>query len=188
MEEMNIENQKEQKSMLREIIEWVLVLVIAASVAFFIRQFIMTVVKVDGESMANTLHNKEHLIAWRLGYEPDNGDIIIFEPDCAQGSYYVKRVIATEGQSVEIDYEENAVYVDGMKIEEPYIKEEMLDRSYFGGENSWVVPDDSVFVLGDNRNNSRDSRDPSVGYVDKDAILGKVVLRLWPVTKIGLVE
>ncbi len=186
MEEMKNQNLPEKKSMLREIFEWIMVIVIAVSVAFVIRTFIMTVVKVDGESMANTLHNNERLIAWRLGYSPKNGDIIIFEPECAPGSYYVKRVIATEGQKVKIDYSENAVYVDEERIEEPYIKEEMMDRGFFGGDGNYVVPEDCVFVLGDNRNNSRDSRDMSVGYVDESDILGKVVVRIWPLTKLGV--
>lgn len=189
MEEKEFEiHDGEKKSMVREISEWIIMIMISVLLAFFIREYVMTVVRVDGESMANTLHNNEHLIAWRLGYSPKVGDIVIFEPECAEGSFYVKRVIATEGQSVEIDYYSNAVYVDGVALEEPYIKEAMLDRNYFGGDNTWLVPEDSYFVLGDNRNNSRDSRDPSVGFVDEEDILGKVVFRYWPLNLIGTVE
>ena len=98
-----------------------------------------------------------------------------------------KRIIATEGQSVEINYDENAVYVDGEKIDEPYIYEEMLDIS-FGSTDYWVVPEDHVFVMGDNRNNSRDSRSDSVGFVNRDTIEGKVVFRFWPLNKMGIVK
>ena len=185
-----VEDAEEGKSLLREIIEWVMCIVIAVAVAFFIKSYIMTVAQVDGESMLDTLHHKERLITWKLGYTPERNDIVIFQPKEStpkNRKFFVKRVIATEGQSVEIDYGENAVYVDGEKIDEPYIYEEMLDIS-FGSTDYWIVPEDHVFVMGDNRNNSRDSRSDSVGCVDVDSIEGKVVFRFWPLNKIGIVK
>jgi signal peptidase I len=192
-ENMNVENTEavtEEKSVVREIFEWIMCIVIAVAVAMFLKTFIMTVAKVDGNSMLDTLHDQERLIAWKLGYEPKNNDIIIFQPREStpqNRKYFVKRVIATENQTVEIKYDENAVYVDGEKIEEPYIYEEMLDVS-FGSTDYWVVPEDHVFVMGDNRNNSRDSRSDSVGFVDHDSIEGKVVFRFWPLNTIGIVK
>lgn len=178
------------KSMTREVMEWVLCIAIAVAVAFFIKTFIMTVAAVDGESMLDTLHHKERLITWKLGYTPKNNDIIIFEPrDSVEGNrkFYVKRIIATENQTVSIDYANNAVYVDGEKIDEPYIYEPMRDISY-NGADYWVVPEDHVFVMGDNRNNSRDSRSESVSFVSCDSIEGKVIFRFWPLNKIGTVK
>ncbi|MBQ8540245.1 MAG: signal peptidase I [Clostridia bacterium] len=192
-ENINIENtaaDAENKGVVREIFEWVMCIVIAVAVAMFIKTFIMTVAKVDGESMLDTLHDQERLIAWKLGYEPENNDVIIFQPREStpqSRKFFVKRVIATENQSVEINYNENAVYVDGVKIDEPYIYEEMLDIS-FGSTDYWVVPEDHVFVMGDNRNNSRDSRSDSVGFVNCDSIEGKVVFRFWPLNKMGIVK
>lgn len=189
-ENKNIETIAEGKSMLREIAEWVLCIAIAIAVAFFIKTFIMTVAEVDGESMLDTLHHKERLITWKLGYEPKANDIIIFQPREStpqNKKFYVKRVIATENQTVAIDYSENAVYVDGEKIDEPYIYEEMLDIGY-GSTNYWEVPEGHVFVMGDNRNNSRDSRSDSVSFVSRDAIEGKVVFRFWPLNKMGIVK
>ena len=192
-ENKNIENTAvgaENKGVVREIFEWVMCIVIAVAVAMFIKTFIMTVAKVDGESMLDTLHDQERLIAWKLGYEPENNDVIIFQPKEStpqNRKFFVKRVIATENQTVEINYDENAVYVDGVKIDEPYIYEEMLDIS-FGSTDYWVVPEDHVFVMGDNRNNSRDSRSDSVGFVDCDSIEGKVVFRFWPLNKMGIVK
>lgn len=189
-ENFEINEVKKEKGMLREILEWVLCIGIAVAVALFIKTFIFTVAEVDGNSMLDTLHHKERLITWKLGYSPKQNDIIIFEPkeSTAQAKrFYVKRVIATEHQTVDIDYIENAVYVDGEKIEEPYIYEEMIDLNPYDVDH-WVVPEDHVFVMGDNRNNSRDSRSSGVDFVSLDSIEGKVVFRFWPLSKIGIVK
>lgn len=189
MEEKIVE-EVSKKSNLREAMEWVLCIAIAISVAMFLKHFVVFVAAVDGESMANTLHNHERLITWKLFYEPKNGDIVIFEPKSSSEDFrkfYVKRVIATEGQSVRIDYDNNAVYVDDVQIEEPYIKEAMLPK--FAKDDFGVVPENHVFVLGDNRNNSSDSRDEyNVGFVHEDDVLGKAVFRFWPLNTIGIVK
>lgn len=190
MDENNNINTDAAKSMFREIMEWVVCIAVAFAVAFFIKTFIMNVAQVDGESMLDTLHHKERLIAWKLGYKPARNDVIIFEPrDSVPGNkkFYVKRIIATENQTVDIDYAENAVYVDSVKIEEPYIYEAMRDLSY-AETNHWEVPEGHVFVMGDNRNNSRDSRSPSVSFVSHESIEGKVIFRFWPLNRIGVIK
>lgn len=183
--------EKKQKSALREMLDWIICILIAILVATILKNHILFVAAVDGSSMENTLHDKERLITWKLFYEPKQGDVIIFQPKKSINDgidyYYVKRVIATEGQSVEIDYENDVVYVDGEALDEPYIRDkDMLVR---GTETQWTVPEGCVFVLGDNRNNSTDSRIyDAVGFVDKDTISGKAVLRFWPLNKLSVVK
>jgi len=98
----------------------------------------------------------------------------------------IKRVIATGGQTVDIDYYTGTVYVDGQPLDEPYILEEMfLPYASTMQQTHWEIPEGSVFVMGDNRNNSTDSRDERLGAVDTDYILGKAALVLWPLSRFG---
>jgi len=165
-----------KKSWQREALEWVLSIVIAVVLALVIRQFVFTVVRVDGESMVPTLQHNDRLIVWRLGYTPDNGDIIVLHQ--AGHQPYIKRVIANEGQTVDIDFSTHTVYVDGVALEEDYINE----PTALQGDMRFpvTVGENQVFVLGDNRNNSRDSRFSDVACVDYDDILGKAVWRFFP--------
>ena len=127
--------------------------------------------------MYSTLHNGDRVVASGILYEPKQGDIIILKSD-----YYdqplVKRIIAMENQTVDIDFETGIVYVDGEIIYEPYIYEPTYVDEGFKGPVT--VPEGCVFVMGDNRNESNDSRSPSIGFVDEREIFGKVLLVLLP--------
>ena len=180
---------KEKKSIGQEIFEWVQAIVVALVIAMFLRTYVFTLVDVSGSSMVPTLHNSDKLFVWRLGYQPKVGDIIIFRPAGHEDTPYVKRVIATEGQSVDIQYNQvegyAEVYVDGVKLEEDYINEKIEYTRIGDGSYPCVVPDECMFVLGDNRNNSSDSRMSSVGMVAKESVIGKALVRLWPFNAIG---
>lgn len=150
--------------------------------------------QVDGESMTNTLQDGEMMLVWSLGYQPQQGDIVVVNKTTAEflgGKAIVKRVIATGGQTVDIDYGTSTVYVDGVALDEPYIREPMgvpyTPSAYdsTGVQTHWEVPEGSIFVMGDNRNKSTDSRDARLGAIDEDYVLGKVVCGLWPPSKIG---
>ena len=190
MEENNINQSADEqgvepkKSMGREILEWIVTILVAFVIAMIIRNFIFTVAMVDGESMMPTLTHGDRLIVWRLGYEPEKSDIIVLQQEGKPP--YIKRIIATEGDVVNIDYNAHTVSVNGTILNEEYI----LEPTVLRGDVSFplTVADNHVFVLGDNRNNSSDSRISSVGQVNEDDIMGKAVLRIFPFNKLGSVS
>ncbi len=173
-----------------ECLQMVLGCVLAAILIF---NCLARLIRVDGQSMDNTLQHGELMLVWSLGYRPRQGDIVVLNKTTAEflggegGEAIVKRVIATGGQIVDIDYDTGTVYVDGQALDEPYIKEEMVRPGNPDKQNThWEIPEGSVFVMGDNRNNSTDSRHELLGPIDEGYLLGKVVLALWPPAKFGL--
>lgn len=179
------EERKEEKVktnvFLKEIYEWTQAIAIAVVFALIINQFIFAIVQVNGSSMVPTLENAERLVVRKFFYKPDNKDIVIVKSE-AMGKYLVKRVIATEGQVIDIVEETGDVYVDGVIQNETYIAEKLIDA---GSANEFplTIPEDCVFVMGDNRNNSLDSR--ALGVVKNSDIVGKASFRIWPFDSIG---
>ena len=178
-----------------EIVESVIISVFAVLLIF---TFVCRPVTVDGTSMVPTLQDKDKLIMRMMGYTPKCGDIVIVENDSSHryengtdgkiidGSgmekRLIKRVIAVGGQTVDIDFEAHTVTVDGEQLYESYIYEPTeLDPGMF--EYPVTVPEGYVFVMGDNRNNSTDSRSPLVGFVKEEDVIGKAVLRFYPIDK-----
>lgn len=117
---------------------------------------------------------------WGLGYTPKQGDVVVLTQESYQEDSIVKRVIATGGQRVDIDYGANAVRVDGELLEEDYIKEQMFVPGYGEGINHVTVPEGCLFVMGDNRNESADSRYPDIGIVDTRCVIGRGVAVMFP--------
>lgn len=139
------------------------------------------VVVVSGPSMNDTLKNGDYLLLLNSVFFHDyqQGDIIVASKDSFRdGEPIVKRIIATEGQSVNIDFEMGIVYVDGVALDEPYIS--TTTNLYEGVEFPLVVEEGHVFVMGDNRNNSKDSRSPEIGQIDVREILGKAIFLIFP--------
>lgn len=137
--------------------------------------FLGQAISVVGSSMVPTLHEGDMMIVRRIGYSPKNGDIVVLTQKGFMDEPIVKRVIAVGGQSVYIDYVASQVYVDGQPLDEPYINEVMLPPSSATMTISELtVPEGCLFVMGDNRNASTDSRDTRVGLVREGSLLGKV--------------
>ena len=150
--------------------------------------FVARIIVVSGPSMESTLWGGDLILVWGLGYTPKQGDIVGAHPGNYQEDSIVKRVIATEGQRVDIDYSANSVRVDGELLEEDYIKEQMFVPSYGEGINHVTVPEGCLFVMGDNRNNSMDSRKEIVGNIHRDDIVGRAWIRIWPLSKLGILK
>lgn len=159
-----------------EIKDWAISILIAIILAFFIRYFIVELYMVEGPSMRPTLVNSERLIVSKFIYRfksPEKGEILVFRYPSDPSRDFIKRVIAAPGDTIEI--KDGRVFVNGQLQNETYILEKMK-----GSYPLSTVPSGHVFVMGDNRNNSEDSRFRDVGFVPFDLIKGKAVMVFWP--------
>lgn len=171
----------------RNTYDWIQCLTSALIVCVVIFLFFIRVIDVRGTSMNPTLNNQDKMLVSDLCYKPKAGDIVVFKKDQYDpDKALVKRVIATEGQEINIDFDKGIVYVDGQAIEEDYISELTTTKLDFIGPQT--VPDGCVFVMGDNRNMSTDSRKSEIGMVDNRLIIGKVYCVIFPLTSFGMVE
>ena len=167
----------------REIYEWLQCIVIALVACVLIFVFVARIIDVKGVSMMQTLQDGDKVIITRLAGDYEYGDIVVLRAEGLRSEPIIKRVIATEGQTVDIDFAAGIVYVDGVALQEDYVNELTYTREDFS--EPVTVPEGCIFVMGDNRNNSTDSRSDMVGCVDKRSVLGKAVFRLLPFRSIG---
>ena len=180
------QGQSEPQSPGREMYQNVRTLVTVLAVLILVFTFVARIIVVSGPSMENTLQNGDAMLVWSLGYTPEQGDVVVPTKRSYQEDSIVKRVIATGGQTVDIDYATGTVYVDGVALEEDYIKEQMQVPSYGDMVNHVTVPEGCLFVMGDNRNQSADSRYPEIGIVDERCVIGRVVAVIFPFSNFGL--
>lgn len=178
-EENNIEIANEDKNgeFLSEIYSWMDALVFAVLCVIIVFTFLFRVVGVEGESMIPTLHSGQRVIISNLMYQPKNGDVVVLCKPNVFGKPFIKRVIATEGQTVNIDYNDGSVYVDGVQMEEPYIND--IIRNYGDVSMPVTVPKGQIFVMGDNRNHSTDSRSTMIGMVDTRYCMGRLLVKMF---------
>ena len=158
----------------------VLVSMMAVFVLLF--TFVARIIVVSGPSMEDTLIGGDLILVWSLGYTPKQGDIVVLTQESYQEDSIVKRVIAVGGQRVEIDYSDNTVKVDGVTLnEKDYTKEDWMQiPSYGPGITDVTVPEGCIFVMGDNRNHSADSRYPNIGIVDNRCVIGRGLAVIFP--------
>lgn len=164
------------KKQVKEIVEWILILVFAVAAALLINRYVIIKAEVPTGSMEHTIEVDDRILGLQLSYlfsDPQRGDVVIFPYPDNPETTYVKRVIGLPGETVEI--KNGSVYIDGTPIEEPYLKEEM--RGEYG---PYVVPEGCYFMLGDNRNSSQDSRKWKNTYLKEEDIMAKVLFRYSP--------
>ncbi len=179
-ENMNVDvveeasNEKLNKNA-ESVYDFASILVSAVLTVGIIFTFFFKISTVSGESMENTLHHADRLIISSVVNDVEYGDVVVTSQPNLFNKVLIKRVIAVGGQTVWFDEETKQTIVDGKALDEPYIKEEMEYTSAM--DKLFTVPEGKIFVMGDNRNNSSDSRDEFVGVIDENYIVGKVVYR-----------
>ena len=187
METQNTTTAQEPKPVRGQgVLEWYEALISAALVLVLVFSFFFRITQVDGSSMVPTLVNGDKLIVWGAGYTPQRGDVVIVDSYTSYGKPLVKRVIAKGGDTISIDYDAGTVEVNGELLQEDYIA--APTHLGYDVEFPYTVPEGTVFVMGDNRNESLDSRSSYVGCIDERDILGKVLLCFLPVSDFGVVK
>lgn len=182
--ENTLQNQKDIDKKLatkQEILGWVQSLIVSVIIVALIITFVGRIMRVDGESMLPNFYDGDSIVTTNLHGDLKHGDVVVIKRK--DNTPLIKRVIATEGQTINIDYEKSEVYIDGVLLDEPYINEPTkLDT---GLPMPATVPENCVFVMGDNRNHSDDSRNPTIGMIDERNIFGKVIFRIFPFSRFG---
>ncbi len=176
-----------KKEFLKEAIGWIVYLVVVFVLVWFIITFVGQRTKVDGDSMLPALTNGDNLIVEKISYrfgEPERFDIIVFPYQHADNIYYIKRIIGMPGETIQI-WDGN-IYINDTILEENYGLEEI---EYAGiAAEPIELGEDEYFVMGDNRNNSSDSRDPSVGVLTREQLIGRAWVRIYPFDKMGVIR
>ena len=178
---------EEKPNVMRELLSMLIYVGIVLAVTFLIITFVGQRTHVSGESMENTLEDGDQLIVDKLTYrfhDPERFDIIVFPFRYKENTYYIKRIIGLPGETVQIV--DGDIYINGEVLEESYGREVIRDPGL--AAEPIALGDDEYFVLGDNRNYSSDSRDPSVALIHRKEIIGRAWLRIWPLDSFGILK
>ncbi|MBS6546485.1 MAG: signal peptidase I [Butyricicoccus pullicaecorum] len=186
-ERQPFEEQEEKKKgrFQSSLYDWGEALIISLIFIVLLFTFVVRLIGVDGSSMFPTLHDRDVMAVSNLGYTPEKGDIVVLNKESFMDGPIVKRVIATEGDEIDIDFALGRVYVNGEELDEPYTNEFTLPMNEGGMTFPQTVPEGCIFVMGDNRNASTDSRDPALGMVDERYVIGHVLAVVWPFENFG---
>lgn len=179
-----------RKKVLKELLSTGLYLLFVLVATWLLITFVIQRTEVDGTSMEDTLSHKDNLFVDKLSYrfrDPERFDIIVFPFQYEEDVYYIKRVIGLPGETIQID-ESGSIYIDGEILEESYGRE-IIKPEYIGrAAEPITLGADEYFVMGDNRNNSSDSRTEAVGNIHRDDIIGRAWIRIWPLEKFGVLK
>ena len=175
---------------MRELLNTAIYLLCVLEAVWLVITFVGQRTEVEGASMENTLHNGDNLIVDKLSYrfhDPERFDIIVFPFQFQDNTYYIKRIIGLPGETVQI-MDDGSIYINGEKLEENYGMEVIKPETIGRAAEPIELGDDEYFVMGDNRNNSSDSRTDMVGNITRENIIGKAWLRIWPVSDFGVLQ
>ena len=175
---------------MRELLNTAIYLLCVLGAVWLVITFVGQRTEVEGASMENTLHNGDNLIVDKLSYrfhDPERFDIIVFPFQFQDNTYYIKRIIGLPGETVQI-MDDGSIYINGEKLEENYGMELIKPETIGRAAEPIELGDDEYFVMGDNRNNSSDSRTDMVGNITRENIIGKAWLRIWPVSDFGVLQ
>ena len=173
---------------MKEILSTSIYLLVVLCAAYLIITYVGQRTQVSGSSMETTLSDGDNLLVDKITYrfsEPKRFDIIVFPFQYDTDTYYIKRIIGMPGETVQIDYDGN-IYINGSLLEESYGREVIQNPGR--AAEPITLGEDEYFVMGDNRNNSSDSRDPSVGNIHRKDIIGRALVRIWPFSKFGVLK
>ena len=176
------------KNIMKEIRSTSIYLLVVLCAAYLIITYVGQRTQVSGSSMETTLSDGDNLLVDKITYrfsEPKRFDIIVFPFQYDTDTYYIKRIIGMPGETVQIDYDGN-IYINGSLLEESYGREVIQNPGR--AAEPITLGEDEYFVMGDNRNNSSDSRDPSVGNIHRKDIIGRAWVRIWPFSKFGVLK
>ena len=172
---------------MRELLNTAIYLLCVLGAVWLVITFVGQRTEVEGASMENTLHNGDNLIVDKLSYrfhDPERFDIIVFPFQFQDNTYYIKRIIGLPGEIMD----DGSIYINGEKLEENYGMEVIKPETIGRAAEPIELGDDEYFVMGDNRNNSSDSRTDMVGNIKRENIIGKAWLRIWPVSDFGILQ
>lgn len=175
---------------MRELLNTAIYLLCVLGAVWLVITFVGQRTEVEGASMENTLHNGDNLIVDKLSYrfhDPERFDIIVFPFQFQDNTYYIKRIIGLPGETIQI-MDDGSIYINGEKLEENYGMEVIKPETIGRAAEPIELGDDEYFVMGDNRNNSSDSRTDMVGNITRENIIGKAWLRIWPVSDFGVLQ
>lgn len=175
---------------MRELLNTAIYLLCVLGAVWLVITFVGQRTEVEGASMENTLHNGDNLIVDKLSYrfhDPERFDIIVFPFQFQDNTYYIKRIIGLPGETVQI-MDDGSIYINGEKLEDNYGMEVIKPETIGRAAEPIELGDDEYFVMGDNRNNSSDSRTDMVGNIKRENIIGKAWLRIWPVSDFGVLQ
>lgn len=179
--------QEPEKSAVRELLEWVIYIIIVVILSFLAVTYVGQRTRVDGHSMETTLYDGDNLWVDKLSFrfrDPQRYEIVVFPFKYKENTFYIKRIIGLPGETVQV--KDGYVYINGEKLDEHYGNELMVDPGI--AAVPITLGEDEYFVLGDNRNHSSDSRVDSVGVLKREDLIGRAWVRIWPLNRLGVIR